>query len=130
MALSSDPPEEARPTMILEYGSMVIGTREQLEKAHGAFEALAQDFHDRCRELGVQLQGAAGVLRPLTHEESLRLIPRKWHLEREGSHACDTPFVSRKFLTQDVGKVTCKLCLKRLREENDRLEATTAAGNS
>jgi predicted oxidoreductase len=130
MTLASDSPEETRPTMIVEYASMVIGTKDQLERAHGSFEALAQDFYERCKEIGVQVQGASGTLRPLTHEESLRLIPRKWHLERGGVHACDTPFVSRKFLTQDVGKVTCKLCLKRLREENDRLEATTEAGNS
>jgi hypothetical protein len=116
--------------MIVEYESTVTGTKDQLERARSAFEELANDFHLRCREIGVHLQGAVGTLRPMTHEESLRLVPRKWHLERGGTQSCDTPFVSKSFLTEDVGKVTCKRCLKRLREENDRLEATTSAGNS
>lgn len=123
MTLQSSPLEAARPTVVLEYTSMVIGTREQIEKAHGAFEALAKDFYDQCKEIGVQLQGAQGVVRPLTREESIHLVPRKFHMERDNAHICPVPFVSRNQLTKDRAKVTCKLCVKKLREEDERLEA-------
>lgn len=53
-----------------------------------------------------------GLVKPMTQEELLTIIPRKMHFMRDGRQVCRTEFVSPKNLTDDPKEVTCKLCLK------------------
>lgn len=63
-----------------------------------------RDAHDRWAEA-----------RQATKEEVLHFTPRKLHFTADGvTHVCDTAFVSKRKLTRDREKVTCKLCRRKL----------------
>lgn len=118
-----DPVEEARITMVVEFSCVVTGTLAGLGKAKEEFELLAKGFSRGCREADVQVVAPQGTVRPMTREEAVAFTPRKFHWAPDDERACETPHVSTRQLTKDETKVTCRLCLKKLKEEHERLEA-------
>lgn len=109
-----DPVEKARITMVVEYSCILSGTLEEMEKAKAFFEGLAGKFRKSCLEEGLGHHNALGAVRPMTREEALAYVPRKFHMRMHGQdrHLCDTAFVSPRQITDDASKVTCKLCLR------------------
>jgi hypothetical protein len=102
--------EEVRATSVVEFSTFLTGTTEQIEAIAEAFDRHVKKFYDQCDKVGVSIVRGGGHVRPMTREEALTIVPRKWHLERGGKHACNTVYVSARRLTKDPSKVTCKLC--------------------
>lgn len=70
--------------------------------------------HERFTNAGFQVMLKKALVRPMSRNELLALIPRKIHYEKKGRQICTTSHVSGKNLTKDKTAVTCKLCLHRL----------------
>lgn len=104
-----------RSSCALEYIAFVTGKEEEIGEAGDRFNELLKDFHAQCEKIGLSLIRTNAGIRPMTQEEILSVVPRKFHLVGTGgSQACSTPFVSPKYLTRDATKVTCKLCKQKL----------------
>jgi len=85
---------------------------KDIEAVFDGLDKAVRAFYDDCDAKGVSVIQAGGQVRPMTREEALAIVPRKKHLEVNGTHACRTPHVSARNLVKDPEKVTCKLCLK------------------
>ena len=105
---------QARVPAVFEFRAMVTGRKADLDKAFEVLDKAVERFYDVCDSTGVSVISGEGHVRPMTKEETLAVIPRKWHLDRDGRQACQTPHVSKRYLTQDKDKVTCKLCLREM----------------
>lgn len=71
------------------------------------------DVLKRFEKDGFRIFVRAGVVRPMTQEELLSIIPRKVHMTNGlDGWLCKTAHVSPKNVTSDATEVTCKLCLK------------------
>lgn len=103
-----------RASVVFEFRAVATGRVDDLGAAFEEFQAATQRFYAACDAAGVSVVQGGGHLRPMTQEELLAVIPRKWHLEFEGRQLCDTPYVSKRYLTKEKEKVTCKLCLKKM----------------
>lgn len=116
------PDDAVRATMMADVSLGVTGTTAELDQAMVLLERLTADFMRECEKIGVSVHFPRGTFRPMTKEEALAFTPRKFHYAPDGERVCSTEFVSRKQLTEDRSKVTCKLCLKEM-EDGERLEA-------
>jgi hypothetical protein len=81
------------------------------------------DVEQRFEKEGFKLYARGGLVKPMTQEELLAMVPRKKHMAREHGpgmrQICDTPHVARKHLVTSIDKVTCKRCLKLIDDELD-----------
>ena len=77
-------------------------------------ERAIEDVHKRFEKDGYKVYVRTGLVRPMTQEELVSLIPRKVHFRQNGRQICDTTHVAAKNLTDNRAEVTCKLCLKRM----------------
>ena len=111
-----------RASVVLEYNAMLTGKVNELGEVGDKFNKLMKEFYAKCDEIGVSVVKTNGFIRGLTKEETLAIVPRKWHFAVRGRHICETPFVSKKFLTKDKEKVTCKNCLRKLAEMPEVIE--------
>jgi hypothetical protein len=79
-------------------------------------ERAIADAQARFEREGFKFYVRAGVVKPMTQEELLSILPRKVHMARETGgnlkQICETPHVSQKNLTLNEDEVTCKRCLK------------------
>lgn len=79
-------------------------------------ERALEDAQKRFDKEGFKLYVRSGLVKPMTQEELLAVLPRKVHMAREIngrlSQICETPHVSHKNLTTNETEVTCKRCLK------------------
>lgn len=116
MRFNEDEPGVVRSSMVVEYQSFLTGTTDQIAAAHALFEKLGNEFYEKCHDVGLHVQKTIGQVRPMTQQEALQFIPRRFHFDKGGEQLCDTAYVSKKMLTTDESKVTCKLCQKRLAE--------------
>lgn len=106
-------------SVVFEFTAMVTGKTENLEEVFESFQKSVQSFYDSCDEKSVSVFRGGGCVRPVTKEENLRLVPRKWHMsQHDGTHLCDIHHVSKKYITNDPSKVTCKRCLKKMGNAN------------
>lgn len=106
--------EQSTVSVIFEFKAMVSGKTQNLEEVFESFQKSIQSFYDSCDEKNVSVVKGEGRARPLTKEESLVLVPRKWHMSQSnGVHLCDVPHVKKSYITSNSSKVTCKLCLKK-----------------
>lgn len=103
-------------SVVLEYRAILTGGMEALGKLHAKFNDSVQEIYRLAQAEGITILRADGCMRAPTREENILLIPRKFHMEQDGRHICDTPYVGHRFLTTDESKVTCKLCLRKLSE--------------
>lgn len=117
------PVETVRATMMAEFLCGVTGTTADLDKAMAIFERLVETFMRRCEKVGVTVHFPQGTFRPMNREEAVAFVPRKFHWAPEGERVCNTEFVSRKQLTDERNKVTCKLCLRWMEKNDERVEA-------
>lgn len=117
------PVETVRATMMAEFLCGVTGTTADLDKAMAIFERLVETFMRRCEKVGVTVHFPQGTFRPMNREEAVAFVPRKFHWAPDGGRVCNTEFVSRKQLTDDPKKVTCKLCLRWMEKNDVRVEA-------
>jgi hypothetical protein len=83
-------------------------------------QTIAERLQDELRK---QFEAAGGKdpqprwveVRQATREEVLHFTPRKMHFTKDGeAHVCDTAYVSKRNLTTDREKVTCKLCRRKM----------------
>jgi len=74
------------------------------------------DLEKRFAKEGFKLYMRAGLVKPMTQEELLSILPRKIHMAHKvngrSAQICETPHVSYKNLTSNEAEVTCKRCLK------------------
>lgn len=73
-------------------------------------DRIVEDVLARLAKEGFRGNSVTGLVRPITQEELLVLLPRKKHMKTDGGWLCRTEFVARKNLTNDQSEVTCKLC--------------------
>lgn len=111
---SRDRNQTAPVSVALEFRAFLSGQIDDLGEMHEEFNAAVRAFYAKCEQKGVAIIQANGVMRGLTREEAIVLIPRKIHMNQDGRHICDTPFVAKKYLTDNEEQVTCRLCLKKL----------------
>lgn len=98
-------------TSVFEFQAMTSGKADDVQAVFDKLNGMIETFYDECDARGVSVLQAHGGARPMTREEAVTFVPKKWHLNVGGTHACDTVHVSKRFLTEDREKVTCKLCL-------------------
>lgn len=116
MELKSDSADLVRTSAVVEYQSFVTGTPAQLGLARDLFQRLGNEFYAECSKLGVNIHFPTGVLRPMTRDEAVQLVPRKWHFRSGENWLCSTEHVSLKNVTDERDLVTCKLCLKEMKK--------------
>lgn len=101
-------------TAAVELQFILTGTPGQLERIA---DAIRDAVDSAVATEPVEEVSAFGQLRPLTRDEAMEFVPRRKHMSRGGRHICPTPHVSPKNLVEDKNEVTCRLCLKVLKEE-------------
>lgn len=110
---SKGDPAKIPCAMTLDF-SVIVGAKI------GDVDVLAKILEDAINEVlrsctahNIDAYLRYGQVRPTRHEELVAIIPRKVHYTADGlKQFCDTVHVSKKNLTNDRSKVTCKLCLK------------------
>lgn len=113
--------------MILNFEIAMTGKVSVLGAIHDEFIKHVEKLYEQCECEGVSIIEAKGQMRGLTQEEVLRIIPRKYHLSgADGRQICDTKYISARFLTQNTERVTCKLCLKKLKDRPTSFERISA----
>ncbi len=83
---------------------------------------MTQQVQTLLRQNGFEIVSGQVWSEKPTRSDFIDNVPRKMHLKSPVPHhdpslaarewICDVPFVSKKYLTEDIGKVTCKHCLK------------------
>lgn len=103
---------EVMTSSVFEFRAFVTGRMDDIEAVFEKLDQAVREFYEDCDAKGVSVLQADGLVRPMTRDEILMVVPRKKHLEVDGRQACRTPHVSQRNLVKDKDKVTCKLCRK------------------
>lgn len=89
--------------------------------AYPTLQTMIEKFQDELREKFIALGGRDAhprwaEARQATKEEVLHFTPRKTHYTTKPGERqiCDTVHVSKRNLTTDREKVTCRLCLRKM----------------
>lgn len=111
------PNPDTQVTVAFEMIAFVTGTREQLANLHARASKSIEVLYAACEKDGTQIVQARGQMRALRADEAMEVIPRKKHKRGEdGLQICSTEHVAEKHLTDEDDEVTCKLCLKKMKE--------------
>jgi hypothetical protein len=112
-----EPSEDLGQMMVPVAIDLSFVTSVKLEDMPILEQVLAKTTEDvlkRFQKDGFKVFVRAGVVRPMTQEELLSILPRKVHMAHEDGWLCDTAHVALKNVTDNRDDVTCKLCLKKL----------------
>jgi hypothetical protein len=108
----SDDIHDMQVPMAIEVDFVTSAKLSDMGILETVLDLAVKDLQKRFEKDGFKCFLRTGLVRPMTQEELLTIIPRKVHMARDAQQICDTPHVSKKNLTEDPDDVTCKKCLK------------------
>ncbi len=77
-------------------------------------QVVVQDALQKFEKEGFRSFLHSARVRPMSQEELISIVPRKVHYAPDDIQVCDTAHVSKKNLTKDREKVTCRLCIRKM----------------
>lgn len=102
--------------MAIDLSFVTSAKAEDAAILEKVLELAVQDVLKRFERDGFKTYIREGLVRPITKEELLSILPRKTHMGWSGDKGwlCDTPHVAARNISFDEQKVTCRSCLKKL----------------